>query len=256
MELGLRDRVYVVTGASRGLGLAAAQQLVADGARVVLCSRDQERVTQAARDLGEDVAVGLAADLGHRSTADTLLAAALKRFGRVDGAVISVGGPPPGSVAEVTDDQWRAAFESVFLGALRLARSVLTAERAEPGDDRSVTLVLSSSVRNPIAGLGISNGLRPGLAMAAKSLADEFGPTGARVNVLLPGRIDTDRVRELDASSGDPDGSRTRASASIPMRRYGRPEEFGRVAAFVASPAASFVSGSAVTVDGGMTRAL
>ena len=256
MDLGLEDQVYVVTGASRGLGLATAQQLVADGARVVLCSRDQDRVSGAARDLGEDVAVGIAADLADPAAAETLVATALKRFGRIDSAVISVGGPPPGGVGDVTDEQWRSAFESVFLGALRLARTVLTAERADPAGDRSVTLVLSSSVRSPIGGLGISNGLRPGLAMAAKSLADEFGPSGARVNVVLPGRIDTDRVKELDASTGDPEGSRARASAGIPLRRYGRPEEFGRVAAFVASPAASFVSGSAVTVDGGMTRAL
>lgn len=256
MDLGLRDRVYVVTGASRGLGFATAQHLVADGAQVVLCSRHQDSVTSAARELGEDAAVGIAADLASESTAETLVATALKRFGRVDGAVISVGGPPAGGVGEVSDEQWRTAFESVFLGALRLARTVITAEREDPADDRSVTMVLSSSVRSPIGRLGISNGLRPGLAMAAKSLADEFGPIGARVNVVLPGRIDTDRVRELDASTGDPEGSRAQASASIPLGRYGRPEEFGRVAAFVASPAASFVSGSAVTVDGGMTRAL
>lgn len=256
MDLGLHDRVYLVTGASQGLGFAAAEQLVADGARVVLCSRNAEHVTTAARALGEESAVAVAADLGHPSTADNLVAMALKRFGRVDGAVISVGGPPPGGVGDVTDDQWRAAFESVFLGALRLARAVLEADRTHLSDDRSVTMVLSSSVRSPIGGLGISNGLRPGLAMAAKTLADEHGPSGGRVNVLLPGRIDTDRVRQLDATGGDPEASRARAVATIPLGRYGRPEEFGKVAAFVASPAASFMSGSAVTVDGGMIRAL
>ncbi|WP_137121582.1 SDR family oxidoreductase [Segeticoccus rhizosphaerae] len=256
MDLGLRDRVYLVTGASQGLGYAAADQLVADGAKVVVCSRNEERITDAARRLGDDSAVGVALDLATPSAADSLVAMALKRFGRLDGAVISVGGPPPGDVSAVTDEQWRAAFESVFLGAVRLARTVLAADRTEPADDRSVTLVLSSSVRSPIGGLGISNGLRPGLAMAAKTLADEHGPTGGRVNVLLPGRIDTDRVRQLDASGGDPEASRARAVAGIPLRRYGRPEEFGKVAAFVASPAASFMSGSAITVDGGMVRTL
>lgn len=253
MDLGLRDRAYIVSGGSAGLGLATAKALVADGARVVLCSRDQGRIGAAAAQLGEDSAVGIAADLADPATADTLVATALKRFGRLDGAVISVGGPPPGDVSDVADDVWRTAFESVFLGPLRLARTVLATESA---DGMAVTFVLSSSVKSPIGGLGISNGLRPGLAMAAKTLADEHGPTGGRVNVVLPGRIDTDRVRQLDASSGDADASRERFQGQIPLRRYGRPEEFGAVAAFVTSPAASFVSGTAISVDGGLTRTL
>lgn len=253
MDLGLRDRAYIVSGGSAGLGLATAKALVADGARVVLCSRDQGRIGAAAAELGEDSAVGIAADLADPATADTLVATALKRFGRLDGAVISVGGPPPGDVSDVADDVWRTAFESVFLGPLRLARTVLATESA---DGMAVTFVLSSSVKSPIGGLGISNGLRPGLAMAAKTLADEHGPTGGRVNVVLPGRIDTDRVRQLDASSGDADASRERFQGQIPLRRYGRPEEFGAVAAFVTSPAASFVSGTAISVDGGLTRTL
>lgn len=253
MDLGLRDRAYIVSGGSAGLGLATAKALVADGARVVLCSRDQGRIGAAAAELGEDSAVGIAADLADPATADTLVATALKRFGRLDGAVLSVGGPPPGDVSDVADDVWRTAFESVFLGPLRLARTVLATESA---DGMAVTFVLSSSVKSPIGGLGISNGLRPGLAMAAKTLADEHGPTGGRVNVVLPGRIDTDRVRQLDASSGDADASRERFQGQIPLRRYGRPEEFGAVAAFVTSPAASFVSGTAISVDGGLTRTL
>ena len=253
MDLGLRDRAYIVSGGSAGLGLATAKALVADGARVVLCSRDQGRIGAAAAELGEDSAVGIAADLADPATADTRVATALKRFGRLDGAVISVGGPPPGDVSDVADDVWRTAFESVFLGPLRLARTVLATESA---DGMAVTFVLSSSVKSPIGGLGISNGLRPGLAMAAKTLADEHGPTGGRVNVVLPGRIDTDRVRQLDASSGDADASRERFQGQIPLRRYGRPEEFGAVAAFVTSPAASFVSGTAISVDGGLTRTL
>lgn len=253
MDLGLRDRAYIVSGGSAGLGLATAKALVADGARVVLCSRDQGRIGAAAAELGEDSAVGIAADLADPATADTLVATALKRFGRLDGAVLSVGGPPPGDVSDVADDVWRTAFESVFLGPLRLARTVLATESA---DGMAVTFVLSSSVKSPIGGLGISNGLRPGLAMAAKTLADEHGPTGGRVNVVLPGRIDTDRVRQLDASSGDADASREKFEGQIPLRRYGRPEEFGAVAAFVTSPAASFVTGTAISVDGGMTRSL
>jgi 3-oxoacyl-[acyl-carrier protein] reductase len=254
MDLGLKDRVYIVSGASQGLGYATAAQLVADGARVVLCARDADKVAQAARSLGgPEHAIGIPGDLAAPPTADTLVATAMAQFGRLDGAVISAGGPPPGSVEDVTDEVWRAAFESVFLGPLRLARATLATGTSE---GLSVTFVLSTSVRNPIAGLGISNGLRPGLAMAAKSLADEFGGRGARVNVLLPGRIETDRVRELDEASGRPNSVRRQAESRIPLGRYGRPEEFGRVAAFVASPAASYMTGSVLTVDGGMTRNL
>ena len=252
MDLGLRDRVYIVSGASRGLGHATAAQLVADGARVVLCSREESRSVAAAQALGgPEQVVGVAGDLADPEAADRLVATALERFGRLDGTVVSVGGPPPGPAATIEDDTWRAAFESVFLGPLRLARAVLAS-----GGDQAVTFVLSSSVRSPIPGLAISNGLRPGLAMAAKTLADEYGPQGSRVNVVLPGRIDTDRVRELDEAGGDPEASRRRSEAGIPLRRYGTPEEFGKVTAFVTSPAASYLSGTAVSVDGGATRVL
>jgi 3-oxoacyl-[acyl-carrier protein] reductase len=116
--------------------------------------------------------------------------------------------------------------------------------------------VLSSSVRSPLPHMAISNGLRPGLAMVAKTLADELGPAGVRVNGLLPGRIGTDRVAELDAATGDPERARLAALEQIPLGRYGDPEEFGRVAAFLLSPASSFVSGAMVPVDGGMLRSL
>jgi 3-oxoacyl-[acyl-carrier protein] reductase len=120
----------------------------------------------------------------------------------------------------------------------------------------SIAFVLSSSVRQPITGLAISNGLRPGLAMVAKTLADEVGPAGIRVNGLLPARIDTARVRERDSRTGDAEASRAAAVESIPLRRYGTPEEFGRVAAFLLSPAASYLTGAMVPVDGGAIRAL
>lgn len=256
MDLGLRDHVYIVSGASQGLGLATTKHLVADGAKVVLCSRDEGRVTAAAESLGNEAAVGVPADLAAVGTADTLVGTALQRFGRLDGAVISVGGPPPGAVADVTDDAWRHAFESVFLGPLRLARTVLAAERLNSSNDRSVTFILSTSVRSPVPGLAISNGLRPGLAMVAKTLADEHGPNGCRINVVLPGRIDTARIQQLDEASGDADNNRARSQAQIPLRRYGTPEEFGRVVAFVASPGAAYINGTALTVDGGMTRSI
>lgn len=246
MDLGLKDRVYIVTGATRGLGNATAQALVDDGAKVIITGRDEKSVRAAADDLGPD-AVGLAADNADPSVAQRLVDAAQEGFGRLDGILISVGGPAPGSAADNTDEQWQSAFESVFLGAVRLAR----AAAAALGDGGVIGFVLSGSVHEPIGGLTISNGLRPGLAGFAKSLANELGPRGIRVVGVLPARIDTDRVRELDALSGNAEASRTANEANIPLRRYGTPQEFGRTAAFLLSPAASYLTGIMVPVDGG-----
>ncbi|MEU3146006.1 MULTISPECIES: SDR family oxidoreductase [unclassified Streptomyces] len=247
MDLGLKDRVYVVTGATRGLGRATARELVADGAKVVVTGRREENVAEAAADLGPD-AVGVAVDNADPEAAARLIGTARERFHRFDGILVSVGGPPPGFVADTTDEQWRSAFESVFLGAVRLAR----AAAAELGEGGVIGFVLSGSVHEPLAGLTISNGLRPGLAGFAKSLADELGPRGIRVVGVLPGRIDTDRVRELDSLSADPEATRQAARSRIPLRRYGTPAEFGRTAAFLLSPAASYVTGVMVPVDGGV----
>ena len=254
MDLGLDGRVYVLTGASRGLGFATAQCLVADGARVVVSSRDEANVRKAVEALnaeaGDAVAVGIAADLKDPETPRRLLAEAQRAFGRVDGALVSVGGPPPTTAAQATDEQWREAFETVFLGAVRTARTVL----AELEAGGCVALVLSTSVRTPINGLGISNGLRPGLAAVVKDMADEYGPRGVRVVALLPHRIFTDRNRELFATTGDPAAAQAAVEATIPLRRLGDPAEFGRVAAFLLSPAASYLTGISVPVDGGALR--
>ena len=251
MDLGLADHAFIVTGGTRGLGRATADVLVAEGARVVISSRSQESVDDTVSALGES-ATGVVADNADASTPSRLVDAARDTFGRLDGALISVGGPPPGPITDGTDDEWRAAFDSVFLGAMRLATTVADAL----DDGGSIAFVLSTSVKAPIANLGISNGLRPGLAMAAKTLADELGPRGIRVNGLMPGRVDTDRVQELDAQSGDPAATRERHLATIPLRRYGDPAEFGRAAAFLLSPAAGYLTGVMLPVDGGLLRSL
>ena len=255
MDLGLRDRVYIVTGGTGGLGRATAEALLADGARVVLTGRRQDGVDRAVADLG-DAAAGVVADNGDPSTPRRLIEAAWATYGRLDGALLSVGGPAAGTVLDTSDEDWTAAVESVLLGGVRLGREIGRELGREGGDGGAIAYVLSTSVKAPIAGLAISNGLRPGLAMVAKGLADELGPRGVRVNALLPGRVATDRVRYLDELSGDPAASQQRAAQGIPLRRDGRPEEFGRVAAFLLSPAASFISGAMLPVDGGMTRAL
>jgi 3-oxoacyl-[acyl-carrier protein] reductase len=251
MDLHLTDRVYIVTGGSRGLGLATAQALVEEGARVVLSGRHEDSLEAAVESLGEH-AVGVVADNADLDTPQRLIDAALEKWDRLDGALISVGGPRAGSVIDSTDEDWAAAFNSVFLGAVRLGREI--AEALPAGG--SIAYVLSSSVKSPIPGLAISNGLRPGLAMVAKNLADEVGPKGVRVNGLLPGRIDTDRLRELDALGGDATAARARATASIPLGRYGEAAEFGHAAAFLLSPLASYVTGAMLPVDGGLLRSL
>jgi 3-oxoacyl-[acyl-carrier protein] reductase len=270
MDLGLRDRVYVVTGGSRGLGFAVAAALIAEGAQVVLGGPHESTgaaavARLAASAVAPDRATWVVADNADPAAPELLMAAAQERFGRLDGALVSVGGTPPGTVATTPDDAWRSAFESVFLGGVRLAR-VLGANlvgRGEqsvlgslPGTGGSLVLVLAASVRVPIAQLPVSNGLFPGLAGVVKTLSNELGPTGVRINGILPARIATDRVREFDALSGDPDEVRARQSEQIPLRRYGEPEEFATTAAFVLSPAASYITGAMIPVDGGAIRSI
>ena len=254
MDLGLSDRVYIVTGASRGLGQACAELLVSEGARLVLCSRDDENLRAVAAGLGgPDRALPISGDLSEPGIETCLVAAAMARYGRMDGALISVGGPAAGGVMDLEDADWRLAFESTFLGPLRLARTV---GRLASHEGVSIVMMLSTSVRAPITGLALSNGLRPGLAMAAKTLADELGGRSVRVNGVLPGRIDTERTRELDGAGDKPEEARRQHEASIPLARYGEPLELARPAVFLLSPAASYVTGTVLPVDGGMTRSL
>ncbi|MCK1802059.1 MULTISPECIES: SDR family NAD(P)-dependent oxidoreductase [unclassified Brevibacterium] len=242
MDLSLANSAYIVTGGTSGLGLATAQALISEGARVLVSSRNQEKVDAAVAELG-DGSHGIALDNASPEAPATLFRTAAEAFpdSPVRGLMISVGGPKKGRFFETTEDDWRAALDSVLLGTLRLAR--YAGEHLGPGS--AIGMVLSSSVWTPVPDIAISNGLRPGLGMMVKTLSDELGPRDIRVVGVAPGIIRTPRV-----------GSAEVPTDHIPLRRLGTPEEFGRVAAFLLSPAAAYVTGSVIPVDGGMIRAL
>jgi 3-oxoacyl-[acyl-carrier protein] reductase len=254
MMLGLKGKSFVVGGASRGLGQAVAEQLVAEGARVLLVARDATTIQEVAQELGEQ-AYPCAANLSEASNIDEVVEAAT-RLGGLDGVLVNAGGPPLGPALELSDDQWLEAFRILIGGPVRLLRALVP----RMNEGASVLFVTSSSVRQPIKNLDTSNVLRPGVAALAKCLANELGPR-IRVNSLAPGRIDTTRSRSLDESRAQALGisveeQRRNVSEGIPLGRYGQPEELGRAAAFLLSPAASYITGVSLQVDGGLVSAI
>jgi 3-oxoacyl-[acyl-carrier protein] reductase len=270
MDLQLRDRAFAVAGGSRGLGFATAEVLVAEGARVVVGATREATGIAAVRRLASSEqchggAAHVVVDSSDPTSPRRLVSAVKDRYGRFDGVLISGGGTPSGAMLATSDETWELAFATLFLGALRLARTAAAElsneaehrrEALPTGSGGSILFVLGSSVRVSLPHLATSNGLFPALAGVVKMLADELGPSGIRVNALLPVRIDTDRVRALDAETDRPDEVRAEQSAKIPLRRYGEPAEFGRAAAFLLSPAASYITGAMIPVDGGSIRAI
>lgn len=243
MDLGLKGRHFVLTAASRGLGYATAAELVAEGAEVVIAARDSDALSAAVAGLGP-LAIGVTADLNDADAPELILASARPHL---DGLLVNVGGPLPGRALDYSDDQWMAAIRGVLLPSLRILRHAVPRMRR----GGSIVLVLSSTAKEPIASLGASNVLRPGLGMLVKDLANELGPRGIRVNGVLPGKIATDRLRSLLDAEPQAQAS---ALADIPLGRLGEPTEFGKVAAFLLSPASSYINGVLLPVDGGLLR--
>jgi 3-oxoacyl-[acyl-carrier protein] reductase len=254
MDLGLGGARALVGGGSGGLGGAIAGALRDEGARVGLIGRPGEKLDAAAKALG---ALAVPADLATADGPAGAVDMAVAAFGGLDLLVVNSGGPPPGLFEELDEEAWGKAIDGTLWSAIRLLRAALSHLRG--GRDPAVLVNLSSSAREPIPGLTTSNLLRPGLAGLIKSLTAEIAPV--RINGLAPGRIATDRIAQIDTARAAQTGlSREEIErqtiARIPLGRYGDPMELGRVAAFLLSPAASYVTGAIVPIDGGMIKAL
>jgi 3-oxoacyl-[acyl-carrier protein] reductase len=262
VDLGLKGKVALVTAASMGLGRAAATELAREGARVMISSRDEETLASTAAEVGEETGgeVGyFPADLSSEGDVKALVSHTADRFRGVDILVNNTGGPPAGGFDDFGDEAWRKAFESILMSLIRAVREVLPFMR-DRGHGRIVNIA-SSSVKQPIENLILSNTFRAGLAGLAKSLSFELAPYGILVNTLGPGRISTERSASIDESAAQAQGVsveeiRGRVEEQIPLGRYGTPAELARVAAFLASPANGYVTGQAILVDGGMVKAL
>jgi len=258
MDLGLRDKRAIVLAASSGLGFATASALAAEGARIALCSREQHRADDAARRIRAEtpdaVVHAFAADVSSAASLESFFAGAVEALGGLDILVCNAGGPPSGGFANLTEDHWLAAYNLTLMSVVRSVRLALPHLR-DAGGGRILTIV-SSSVKRPLPNLLLSNVYRPAVQGLCKSLSIELAGDNIQVNCLAPGRIATERLEELDRARAARTGMsfeaiRAESIAAIPMRRFGEPAEFGRVAAFLCSPAASYITGSTVFVDGG-----
>ena len=261
MDLGLRGKIALVAGSSRGLGYGVARSLAREGAKVVLGSRDVAALERAAADLrsetGSDVSLA-PLDMADGGSIIRWVDHAVKTSGGLDLLVANAGGPPAGVFESFDDEAWQQAFETNLLGTVRLIRAALPSLRARGGG--SIVTITSLTVREPSEHLVLSNVMRAGVASLAKTLATRLAPDGIRVNNLMPGRIETARVRALDARRAEADGRsvdqvRQSAEQAIPVGRSGTIDEFGRAAAFLLSDAASYITGASLAVDGGTLKA-
>jgi 3-oxoacyl-[acyl-carrier protein] reductase len=246
MDLGLKDRTAIVSGASSGVGLATAESLAAEGANVTMFARRRDLLEREADRIG---ALAVRGDLTNPRDLRQLVDKTLEAFGGVDVLVNNGGGPPRGPALEITDESVEAAVELLLLSALRLTMLCLPHLRTS-GRGRVINIT-SSSVRQPIDNLALSNAVRPGVIGWAKTLAHEVGPDGITVNSIAPGRIETARLAEVY-----PDGPKPEDLEAIPLRRFGSTREIADVVCFLASERGGYVTGAVIPVDGGLTRGL
>ena len=262
MHLNLVGKRALVTAASRGLGFATALGLAREGTALVICSRDEARITEAAQKIRAETGTrveALVADVSSADEAARLVGHAVSALGGLDIVVHNAGGPPAGEFLSLSDAQWQKAFDQNLMSLVRLVNAAVP-ELKKAGGGRILTIA-SSSIKQPIPGLVLSNAFRTGVYGLVKTLARELGPAGILLNVVAPGRIQTERIEELDNSMATRRGVdlqqvKKESVASIPLGRLGTPEEFANLLVFLASDAGRYISGQAIIVDGGATAAL
>lgn len=260
MDLGLHDKIALVTAASKGLGKAVALRLAQEGAHVAICARNEEKLYKTAAEIKTATGVEVLpvpADVSDPAAADALVKATVERLGRIDVLITNAGGPPPGQFLDLTPADWETATRVTLMSAVRLCYAVVPLMK-EQGEG-SILAMTSVSVKQPLPNLILSNSLRLGVIGLVKTLADELAPSGIRVNGICPGWTRTARVDQLlrdraGRNSTTPEEEAAKTEAAIPLGRMGTPEEFAAAAAFLVSPAASYVTGVSLLVDGGMYR--
>jgi 3-oxoacyl-[acyl-carrier protein] reductase len=261
MDLGLKGKVAMVAGASRGLGFAVADALALEGAHVSIASRDESSISQAGSRLSKygGGVLATAVDVRDGGQIASWIDRTAERFGGVDLLLTNAGGPPAGAALSFDDAAWQNTIELLFFSALRMIRGVVPLMQKRGGG--AILVSTSSSVKEPIANLGLSTVVRASVSALAKTLAIELAPDHIRVNQIIPGRVETDRIRQLDDISAKKQGitaeqAKAKSLAAIPLGRYGEPSEFGRAAAFLLSEAGAYITGATLQVDGGLIKAV
>jgi 3-oxoacyl-[acyl-carrier protein] reductase len=260
MQLNLKGKVAMVAASSKGLGFGIAQELAREGAKLSIGSRSKDGIESAAKKLREQTQADVLSsilDASNNQSIQDWTKRTTDHFGGVDLLVVNAGGPPPGKFMDFTDENWQAAFDMNLMSAVRMIRQVIPSMESRGGG--SILTVTSSSVKEPIDVLILSNVMRSGVTSLVKSLSLQLAPKNIRVNNLMPGRIDTDRVRSIDENQAKAAGisveeRKAQSQATIPLQRYGTIEDFGKMGAFLLSEAASYVTGSSIAVDGGSIK--
>lgn len=260
MDLGLRGKVVMVAASSKGLGFGIARELAREGALVSIGARTESEVHDAAETLTQETDTDVLANVLDASNPDSIVQwveNTTDAFGGVDMLVVNAGGPPAGKFDDFSDSDWQSAFELTLMSTVRMIRVVLPYMREAGGG--SILTITSCSVKEPIDFLILSNVMRSGVTSLAKSLSQPLASENIRVNNLMPGRIDTDRIQSLDAMNAEAkslpvEEIKTAVELGIPLGRYGTTEEFGRIAAFLLSDAASYITGQSIAVDGGTIK--
>jgi len=261
MDLGLKGKIALLTGASRGLGFATAEVLAQEGVNLAINSRDVDELAKAGDKLAQYgvQVVSLPGDVTEPERPGALVGATIATLGGLDLLFTNAGGPPPGAFEDIEDSTWDQAVELSFMSHVRLIRAALPWLRQSKAP--AVLTVTSISIKQPIPNLVLSNSIRAATAGLTKTLALELGPEGIRFNSILPSWTHTERVEQLMADRAARKGTSTEAEIQLqneqsPLGRMGKPEEFGRAAAFLLSPAASYITGVMLSVDGGTYKGL